>query len=295
MLTIKHCGDKKSICTIILYKNFGILCFWVSPEMWVLHIESRQWFWSHQFGGGAIVDSFEKLTAPSLKELFVNKIAGLILSGKLKIGERFPAERTLAEQMGVGKTVVHAGLQELSRMGLVTIKPQSGVYVADFMRDGNLETFNAIVRFNGDNLSLETIAGLFDLRHAVEGYAMLRLAQKHTREDISKLRDCIAMLGDYAASADFGYATFARKLYDFPKLICRLGGCNMLALVFNSVEEGAVSLTERYVISIGTASAINELVGFADLIESGDGEAAVKKLRDCMNSQLERYERGNKA
>lgn len=240
------------------------------------------------------MDSFEKLTAPSLKELFINKIAGLILSGKLRVGERFPPERTLAEQMGVGKTVVHAGLQELSRMGLVTIKPQSGVYVADFMRDGNLETFNAIVRFNGDNLGLDTIAGLFDLRHAVEGYAMMRLAQKHTPEDIKKLRECIAMLGDYAASPDFSFAVFARKLYDYPKLVCRLGGCNMLALVFNSVQEGAVSLTERYVVSIGTAAAINELVGFTDFIEAGNGKAAVDKLRNCMNSQLARYKNGRK-
>lgn len=240
------------------------------------------------------MDNFEKLTAPSLKELFINKIAGLILSGKLKIGERFPAERTLAEQMGVGKTVVHAGLQELSRMGLVTIKPQSGVYVADFMRDGNLETFNAIVRFNGDNLSLETIAGLFDLRHAVEGYAMHRLAEKRTGEDISKLRQCIDELGNFAASSDFSYTAFARKMYDFPKLICRLGVGNMLVLVFNSVEEGAVSLTERYVISIGTASALNELSAFVDLIEAGDGKAASDKLRECMNSQLTRYKNGNK-
>lgn len=240
------------------------------------------------------MESFEKLAAPTLKELFVNKIAGLILSGKLKIGERFPPERTLAEQMGVGKTVVHAGLQELSRMGLVTIKPQSGVYVADYMRDGNLDTFNAIVRFNGDNLSLETIAGLFDLRHAVEGYAMVRLAENHTAEDIAKLRDCIAELGDFAASQDFGYAAFARKLYDYPKLVCRLGGCNMLALVFNSVQEGAVSLTERYAVSIGAAAAINELVGFTDLIEMGDGKAASDKLRRCMNSQLTRYKNGNK-
>ena len=48
------------------------------------------------------MDNFEKLTSPSLKDLFVSRIAGLILSGKLRVGEKFPPERTLAEQMGVG-------------------------------------------------------------------------------------------------------------------------------------------------------------------------------------------------
>ncbi len=233
--------------------------------------------------------TFDKLTAPSLKDLFVQRIAGLILSGKLRIGEKIPPERVLAEQMGIGKTVVHSGLQELQRLGLVTIKPQSGVYVADYLNNGNLETFNAIVRFNGDSLSYETISGLFDLRIAVEGYAMSALAKKHTVRDIEDLRSYVAGLGDYAASEDFDVSEFASRVYGFPKLICRLAGCSMLALVFKSVEEGAIYLTERYIRSIGTAAALNELTGFTDCIEAGDADAAVQKLTACMKSQLERY------
>lgn len=233
--------------------------------------------------------TFEKLTSPSLKELFVTRIAGLILSGKLRIGEKIPPERVLAEQMGIGKTVVHSGLQELQRLGLVTIKPQSGVCVADYLNDGNLETFNAIVRFNGDNLNYETISGLFDLRLAIEGFAMSSLAQKHTVRDIENLRNYLAALGDYVASDEFNHPEFAAMVYEYPKLICRLGGHNMLALVFNSVKEGAVYLTEHYVRSIGTAAAINELSSFTDCIEAGDSEAAVRKLNACMQSQLERY------
>lgn len=235
------------------------------------------------------MENFGKLTSPSLKELFVSRIAGLILSGSLRVGEKFPPERALAEQMGVGKTVVHSGLQELQRLGLVTIKPQSGVYVADYMHDGNLETFNAIVRFNGDNLSLETIAGLFDLRLAVEGFAMSALARRHTAGDIAELRRCTAGLGDLIASEEFTYAGFAARLYEYPKLVCRLSGHAMLALVFGSVEEGAVFLSERYVRSIGASAALTELEHFTDLIERGDADGAASKLSECLNTQLERY------
>lgn len=237
------------------------------------------------------MESFEKLTSPSLKELFVSRVAGMILSGKLRVGEKFPPERALAEQMGVGKTVVHTGLQELQSMGLVTIKPQSGVFVADYMQDGNLATFNAIVRFNGDNLSVETIAGLFDLRLAVQGYALLALAKRHTPEDIARLRECVDRLGEFAASEEFSMGELAARMYEFPKLICRLGGMPMLALVFKSVEEGAVYLTERYLRSLGTAEAINELYRYVDCIERGDGHAAVAHLKDIMDDQLARYKR----
>ena len=40
---------------------------------------------------------FKKLSAPSLKELFVAELEGMILSGKLEIGAKLPPERELAE------------------------------------------------------------------------------------------------------------------------------------------------------------------------------------------------------
>ena len=35
---------------------------------------------------------FQKISSPSLRELFVNQFEELILSGKLKIGEKLPPE-----------------------------------------------------------------------------------------------------------------------------------------------------------------------------------------------------------
>ena len=44
---------------------------------------------------------FKKLNAPSLRELFVNELQNMILSGKLEIGSKLPPERELAESMKV--------------------------------------------------------------------------------------------------------------------------------------------------------------------------------------------------
>ena len=186
-------------------------------------------------------------------------------------------------------------MAEFTNSNIVSIAAGQNVPLTETAVQGNLATFNAIVRFNGDNLSVDTIAGLFDLRLAVEGAGMLALAEKHTPDDIAQLRECIGSLGDFVASEDFTYPAFAARLYEFPKLICRLGGKPMLALVFKSVEEGAVYLTERYVRSIGTAAAINELGRFADKLAHGDGEGAVEQLRECMDSQLERYRKQKQA
>ena len=74
---------------------------------------------------------FEKLCAPSLKELFIQQLETMILSGKLPVGEKLPAERELSETMQVSRAVINAGIAELARKGFLTIKPRVGTFVAD--------------------------------------------------------------------------------------------------------------------------------------------------------------------
>ena len=75
---------------------------------------------------------FQKISAPSLHELFVDQLEHLIISGKLQIGEKLPPERQLAEMMQVSRSVVNSGINELEKKGFLIIKPRSGTYVADY-------------------------------------------------------------------------------------------------------------------------------------------------------------------
>ena len=60
---------------------------------------------------------FKKLNAPSLRELFVNELQNMILSGKLEIGSKLPPERELAESMKVSRAVINSGIAELEKNG----------------------------------------------------------------------------------------------------------------------------------------------------------------------------------
>ena len=96
---------------------------------------------------------FTKIKAPTLKEIFVREIETMILSGKLKIGEKLPPERILAEQMQVSRAVVNSGISELSRKGFLEVKPRSGVFVIDYRRYGTTETLLSIMNYNGGQLN----------------------------------------------------------------------------------------------------------------------------------------------
>lgn len=58
---------------------------------------------------------FKKITSPSLKELFVEQLEHMILSGTLSVGEKLPSERQLAETMQVSRGVINSGLSELEK------------------------------------------------------------------------------------------------------------------------------------------------------------------------------------
>ena len=56
---------------------------------------------------------FQKISTPSLKDLFVKELENKILSGELKVGDKLPSERELASSMQVSRAVVNAGIAEL--------------------------------------------------------------------------------------------------------------------------------------------------------------------------------------
>ena len=64
-------------------------------------------------------------------EQVVAHVRGLIERGQLRPGDRLPAERDLALQIGVSRPTVRAGLRALAAMGVVQSRHGSGTYIPD--------------------------------------------------------------------------------------------------------------------------------------------------------------------
>jgi len=63
-------------------------------------------------------------------QLVVAHVRGLLDRGELRPGDRLPAERELARQLGVSRPSLRAGLRSLGVMGVVKIRPGAGSYIA---------------------------------------------------------------------------------------------------------------------------------------------------------------------
>ena len=115
---------------------------------------------------------FEKLVSPSLKDLFINHIEAMILSGELQVGQQLPPERQLAQSMGVSRAVVNSGIAELEHRGFLEVRPRVGTFVTDYRRAGTLDTLKSIMTYNRGRLRNEEIRSILEVRDALDKLAV---------------------------------------------------------------------------------------------------------------------------
>ena len=227
---------------------------------------------------------FGQVVAPTIKELFIERIEGMIFSGALKPGDRLPSERDLAEQMKISKTIVHLGLEDLARMGFIEVTPRRGTVVADFAETGNLETLNAILRYNGGKLDRQMVVSIVELRSAIEGGALIRLGRRHSDADMEELR---GMMAEFEAASLLSSSTaeVAAALARFHYRICTLSGNQLFPLIMNAFRGVGNTLWEDSARFWGVNALLEQGRHILELLEKNDGETA----SDYLNSLFDHY------
>ena len=115
------------------------------------------------------------MDTPRVSDIVVEKIEQLILEGTLKPGQRLPAERKFAQQMGVSRPSLREALQKLSARGMLVAKRGGGTTVTKSL-----------------NPALEN--PLLELRHAIESLSAYYAASRRTESDIEQIRTCYKRL-----------------------------------------------------------------------------------------------------
>ena len=220
--------------------------------------------------------AFHEIVAPTVKELFVQQLEGMILSGELRPGDRLPTERELADEMKISKTVVHEGLRELHRLGFLDIASRRGITVADYAQNGSLETLRAIMDFHGGIPDRKTALSILQLRYYLEAPAMEELAARRDPADMAALRALQRQAGEAAAR---DVPSFAEALFRYHRGVAFLSGNTITPLIFNAFTTVNLAFWQRYIAAEGTARCLETLSCFTDHIAAGEGAAAAALLR----------------
>ncbi|WP_109312255.1 FadR/GntR family transcriptional regulator [Ruegeria sp. AU67] len=122
---------------------------------------------------------FQKVQTEKLSIAVVRQIELLILRGILRPGERLPAERELAERLGVSRPSLRDAIADLQDQGLLTAKAGSGIYVAEVLGSAFSP---ALIRLFGSHD--EAVFDYLSFRRDMEGLAAERAARLGSDSDL---------------------------------------------------------------------------------------------------------------
>ncbi len=221
---------------------------------------------------------FSKLSAPTLKELFIEELENMILSGRLPIGEKLPPERELAVSMQISRSVVNAGLAEMADKGFLEIIPRSGTYVADYRKKGKIETLVSIMKYNRGTLPDADILSILQIRKVLFTLAIELAMQRISDDEVDQLFKCSARLHE-ASSPEQA----AQIVFEFDHLICNYSGNTLLPLIFYSFRAPNTALFTRYFMRYSYDTMIIRTDILCEAFKSRDTKTAV----DCMTVAID--------
>lgn len=234
---------------------------------------------------------FERLYAPSLKELFIEQLQNMILSNELPMGSKLPSERELCQQMRVSRAVVNSGIAELARQGFLEVRPRQGTYVADYRRNGNMDTLLAIMHYNGGLLGKDEIRSILEVRWGLEHMAIARAIDGASDEDLKKLGQYVSQLGTTPSPSPSQAAEIAFKFHHEMTLT---GGNSILPLIYSSFKVPCISLWVRFCRKFGVSALHSNVKELHRLMLNRDKEGARKwidiYLKEAISGSQQIYE-----
>ena len=137
-----------------------------------------------------------------LSEEVVTHFMERLVSGDLKPGDKLPSERTLAENLGVSRTVVREAIKILCERGLVNVQVGKGAYITQ--PDPQCITESLKILFH---LEQGTVDNVIEIRKFLEiplaGMAAQRVTPANVEEMSSLLRGMERLIGDETAYGEY--------------------------------------------------------------------------------------------
>jgi GntR family transcriptional regulator, transcriptional repressor for pyruvate dehydrogenase complex len=155
------------------------------------------------------------VTSQTLTQAVAEHLRALIHHGEVGPGDRLPAERELAERLGVARASLREAIKVLQDEGYVQVRRGAlgGTYVTELVEP--LEKWRMRMRTQAGEFD-----DIIDFRIALETESARLAASRRDREDLARLRDSINSLGQPSS----GHAAFRLSDSQFHAGLARASG-----------------------------------------------------------------------
>lgn len=214
-----------------------------------------------------------------LSEQVAQQLLGLIRAGNLRPGDQLPAERELAEQMGVSRPVLREALRALATFGLIHTQHGGGSCVTAVEPEALIGPISLCLA-----LSDQDLPHIFEARAAIELALVRNVARAATPQIIETLRDNVRR--QYAVIDDV--ASCSALTDDFRGLIIDACDNPFLAALAKSME--IVAQRARWLYLTDSERVRDYLAReerMLDALAAGDADGAVAAHQDHLSRLAE--------
>ncbi len=203
-----------------------------------------------------------------LKEKVVLEIITLIARKVYRDGQRLPSERTLSEKLNISRGTLRDALAKLSELGILEIKPGSGLYVKKF----SMKKIPAhVIPKDFVNTSLDDITYA---RLAIEIPAIELACRNIGQQDIQKLEKLIEKMSTYTNDL----SQYMKYDMEFHRSIIKAGKNKVLLVAFDAIHDFHI-YSQIFVMEGATEH--HRLI--LDSLKKGNVKAARKNMKEHLD------------
>ncbi|MDR7170269.1 DNA-binding FadR family transcriptional regulator [Nocardia kruczakiae] len=137
--------------------------------------------------------AFQRIDRQTVPDAVFDQLVTEVLDGELPAGAALPAERQLAEALGVSRPTVREALRKLAHTGLIDVRQGGATTVRDFRRAAGLDLLPRLIVRNGE-FDHTVVASILQAR-LVLGREVAALAAEHGGAQLhAELGDCLESL-----------------------------------------------------------------------------------------------------
>jgi GntR family transcriptional regulator, transcriptional repressor for pyruvate dehydrogenase complex len=138
----------------------------------------------------------------ALTDEAIEKIKEMIISGRVRPGEKLPREADLAAELGLSRNSLREAVKALSLVNVLDVRQGDGTYATSLAPSLLLEALSFIVDFNRDDTVLEFLEVRRTLEPAATALAALRMSDedKAQLENILDAVDVNSPVDDFVAA-----------------------------------------------------------------------------------------------
>jgi len=229
---------------------------------------------------------FKKATKSRVFQDVVDQVQEAILSGRLRAGDRLPAEREMVDMFQTSRGTLREALRVLENKGLIEIRlgVAGGAVVRAIGTDRVSESLALLIRTQA--VPLDELA---EFREGVEGNVAALAARRATAEDGAHLRELMAEARAFYEQGVEAWEAFVGVDRRIHSAIARISRNAIYAFVLQSVHDNIPPYYERYLQSSASVLAENyqDLCALTAAIEAGDPAAA----RRAAQTHVRRFHR----